>query len=320
MSESAEGIVPAPVRESAEVGFRKPWQAPVVIGTIPRLTSDPRGLPSEQIKVADSLLDGADLPALTIRGASLRGDAHRYNGVTRQDALSIYRVYDGPTEAYLACVADGVGSEPLSQYGSANVCELAHSVVGKRLTELFSAEPTYDLRNICNELVAELSERLIDKAVAEQVIDKPNTLDSPAGALSTTFVAAVVNAESSDPVGRQIVVFAVGDSPVFVLRADTFIPLLSDQHDTEIASSKTMALPTRIGHIQVVRSVLTPGDVLLICTDGLSNPMRSPETSKQLASWWGAGEPPSILEFGWQLSFKAKSYDDDRSAVCFWNK
>lgn len=306
--ESAELAAPA---EPEEPEFQQPRPEPVVIGTTPRLTSDPRGLPGERFKVPDTLLDGADLPSLAIRGASLRGDEHRYFGTTRQDAMGIWHVADGRTQAYLACVADGVGSEPLSQYGSALACDLARDEVHLRLSALFAAEPGRGLSELCTDLAADLAEQLTAQA---------NSLDVPARELSTTLVAAVVEAQPADQERRRCVVFAIGDSPAFLLRAGRFIPAFADQHDTEITSTATSALPTAVGQVAAVPGELAPGDVLMICTDGLANPMRNQATVDQLAAWWGGGDVPSIPEFGWQMSFRVKSYGDDRTAVCFWNR
>jgi serine/threonine protein phosphatase PrpC len=297
--------------EPGKPEFRQPRAEPLVIGTTPRLTSDPRGLPGERFKVPDTLLDGADLPGLAIRGASLRGDEHRYFGTTRQDAMGIWHIADGQTDAYLACVADGVGSEPLSQYGSAQACDLARHEVQRRLSALFTATPGCGLNDLCTDLAADLAEQLTEKA---------NDIDVPARELSTTLVATVVEAQPADQKRRRCVVFAIGDSPAFRLRAGKFIPAFADQHDTEITSTATNALPTAIGQVAAVSDELAPGDVLMICTDGLANPMRKPETVDQLAAWWGGGGVPSISEFGWQLSFRVKSYGDDRTAVCFWNR
>lgn len=306
--ESAELAAPA---EPDEPEFQQPRPEPVVIGTTPRLTSEPRGLPGERFKVPDTVLDGADLPGLAIRGASLRGDEHRYFGTTRQDAMGIWHVADDQTQAYLACVADGVGSEPLSQYGSAHVCDLARKEVQQRLSSLFNAMPGSGVSNLCDDLAATLAERLMKEA---------DELEVSARELSTTLVAAMVEAQSADPERRRYVVFAIGDSPAFVLRAGRFIPAFADQHDTEITSTATSALPTAIGQVAAVSGELAPGDVLMICTDGLANPMRNQATVDQLVAWWGGGDVPSIPEFGWQLSFRVKSYGDDRTAVCFWNR
>ena len=58
--------------------------------------------------------------------------------------------------------------------------------------------------------------------------------------------------------------------------------------------------------------------MLMLCSDGLSGPMDNNESVRdQLADWWG-GQPPSLPEFYWQMSFRAQTYGDDRSAVCVW--
>lgn len=156
--------------------------------------------------------------------------------------------------------------------------------------------------------------------LAEQLTEEAKTLDVPAKSLSTTLVAAVVEAKPADPARRRVVVFAVGDSPAYWLRAGEFRGVFAGQHDSEITSTATAALPTACGQVQATRGDLAPSESLLLCTDGLSNPMRNPVTRETLISYWGSGEPPSILEFGWQLSFRLKSYGDDRTAVCFWNQ
>lgn len=288
---------------------------PAVIGVAGRLTSAPRGgIPRERFKVADTVLDGADLPGLVIRGASLRGDMHRYEGTTRQDAMGVYHVSDGGTEAYLACVADGVGSAPFSQFGSAQVCELAKAELEAdgRLTALLSPQSASDLRDHCERIVT---------ALAAQLAVKADNAGLARGAVSTTLAAAVVEANPARPADRRYAAFAVGDSPAFLIRGGQFNPLFRDQHQGEITGTETSALPTAIRHGQALTASgsLLPGEVLLICTDGLSNPMRGDETKKHLLTSWTEREPPSVLEFGGQLSFRAKSHDDDRTAVCFWN-
>jgi hypothetical protein len=158
----AQGIASAASQSQGAVAS---FPEPLVLGVQPRLRSDPKGLPHERFRVPDSVLDGADLDGLAIRGASLRGDEHRYYGATRQDSMSIAEVSDGRIIAYLACVADGVGSEPLSQHGSASVCELAYEEVRTRLSQLFATDPEVDLPALCQDL-------------AEHSLDRPATSKS----------------------------------------------------------------------------------------------------------------------------------------------
>ena len=65
---------------------------------------------------------------------------------------------------------------------------------------------------------------------------------------------------------------------------------------------------------------LNSSDMLIICTDGLSNPMRNQDVRAQLAQWWECDRIPGIAQFGWQLSFRAKSFGDDRTAICVWGR
>jgi serine/threonine protein phosphatase PrpC len=97
-------------------------------------------------------------------------------------------------------------------------------------------------------------------------------------------------------------------------------PLLEDPHDTTITSTATYVLPASLGEAGVDAGTIGPGDILLICTDGMSNPMRNENVRAQLAEWRGSGRVPSMREYGWQMSHRAKTYDDDRTAVCVWGR
>jgi hypothetical protein len=60
--------------------------------------------------------------------------------------------------------------------------------------------------------------------------------------------------------------------------------------------------------------------MLMVCSDGMSNPMRNGDVRKQLAQWWSGDRVPGLLEFGWQVGYRAKTYGDDRTAVCVWSR
>ena len=127
-------------KEHAAMPSTPSFPAPLIIGPEPKLTSAPRGLPDAASTMPDTVLDGADLSGLVIRGASIRGDDHRYLGATRQDAMGIWALADGQAEAYLVCVADGVGNEPMSQLGSAEACALLRQEAERKLPALLTAE------------------------------------------------------------------------------------------------------------------------------------------------------------------------------------
>ena len=138
--------------------------------------------------------------------------------------------------------------------------------------------------------------------------------------LSTTLVAALVELTPLDR-PRRAMVLRVGDSTAFVLRDGVFQECFPDAHKGEdVQESGTCALPGNPGTVEVDTVMLGNDDVLVLCTDGLSNPMHNDEVRAQLATWWSSGPVPGILEFGWQLAFRAKSYGDDRSVVCVWGR
>jgi serine/threonine protein phosphatase PrpC len=261
------------------------------------------------------VLDGADLAGLTIRGASLRGDEHRYFGSPRQDSMGMWWIEEAETAALLVCATDGVGSQPLAHVGSRAACNMLPDEIRRErtLTSLFEADPVTGLPELCHYIAGNLARRLADIARYREVAVSPK-------AMSTTLVAAVVEASPPGQGQRRFVVFNVGDATAFLLRGGVFQPLLADPHDGVLMSTGTAALPTSIGHVATAQGVLAPGDMLLVCTDGISNPMRNGAVRDQLAAWWSAERIPGLPEFGWQMSFRVKSYGDDRTAVCVWGR
>jgi serine/threonine protein phosphatase PrpC len=304
----------APSADSGDTGSLA-FPEPLVLGAMPTLRPDPRGLPvPDQVPgpvVPDSVLDGADFEGLLIRGASLRGDRHRHEATVRQDSMGMWRIGTPETPAVLVCVTDGVSSEPLSHRGAAEACRLLREAVALDVPDLFKAPAKHRLRPVWENIAQDICDRLI--AVAGYLAVAPR-------ALSTTLAAALVELNPEDPAQRRCVILSVGDATAFLLGDGEFHPLLADPHDAAITSTATYALPTSRGEVGVAAGVMGPGDVLMVCTDGMSNPMRNEDVRAQLAEWWGTGRVPSMAEFGWQLSYRVKSYDDDRTAVCVWGR
>ncbi|MEN3540025.1 PP2C family serine/threonine-protein phosphatase [Microbispora sp. ZYX-F-249] len=270
---------------------------PLVIGREPRVPSEPGALPS--VQRPDTEIDGAALPGLVVRAASVRGDVHRYYGTPRQDAMGLW--HDGD-RTLLACVADGLGSKELSQLGADTACRAAHAY----LDGLLADDP------------AEPARRLVE-SIAREIREQAERCEAPPDELSTTFLAAVVQERPETPAHRVVLV-RVGDCDAWRLHRGVLVPCFDDDDKEEeamVATSETRALPRHIEHVEVRQLDLHPGDMLLLCTDGLSKPMRGPQVSTQLAAWWHNG-PPSLTEFFWQMSFRAKTHDDDRTAVCIW--
>lgn len=301
----------SPATENEKVYFPNPIGDAIVIGPQPRLRSEPGDLPTERYTMPDTVLDGAYVPGLAIRGASLRGDEHRYYGTTRQDAMGIWRVADPHTHGFLICVADGVGSQPLSQVGSRNACSLLRAKVSPRVTHLLTGNEESELPGLWRDLVT---------GIAEEIAATATSMERDPKELSTTLVGALIEASPDSPDERRFVAFSVGDSGAFLLRGGAFHPLFADPHDSAITSTGTNALPTSVGQVLTSTGALATGDMLMLCTDGLSGPMRNSKVTERLVEWWGGQSTiPSLTEFGWQLGFRAKSYSDDRTAVCAWS-
>lgn len=286
---------------------------PMILIGNPKLPSTPRDFPRVAATAADSMIDGGTVNGLTVRAASLRGDDHRWNCDPRQDAFGVHVLspVDRPAAPgepeLLVCVADGVGSQTYSHIGSRLVCEVIAHAVTEQAASLLDPAREAQVKSECVDLMDRLATRLEETAAARGV---------PAKSLSTTLVAAVIGGGPGD---RQAAVFGVGDSPSWVLRGGEFYPVLGDADSPEIASTRTDALPSGKNSV-VIKFIrgLKPGDMLLLCTDGLGNPMRDKGVRDQLAAWWGGPNVPGLPQFYWQMSFRAQTYGDDRTAVCVW--
>lgn len=310
---SAPGFGASPPEAQEPPGIGRPAFPPPVSFANPHAKAGQiRGLPEIPLAAPDTVLDGADFDGVSVRGASLRGEDHRYVGESRQDSMGLWtlRRLDGPP-VLLACVADGVGSQPYSHRGSARACRLLREEVAAALGELLDQERSPDPRVVGGRILRRVAMRM--RAKAERAGWDPK-------ALSTTLVAAVVELTPATQASR-VLAFGLGDSAAYLLRDGRFTPLWGDEATgTPIADSATYALPIHDSPVNGTGCSLANDQVLVICTDGLVNPMRNREVEEFLAQAWTTGPVPDLLEFAWQLGFRAKSYGDDRTAVCIWGR
>ena len=267
-------------------------------------TGKPVGLPQAVAVRPDTVIDGADLKGLTVRATSQRGDDHRYLSEVRQDSFGLWtlKTPDG-SEALLVCVADGVGSQPLSHRGSELACELLRDEVVARLTELLvSTQGDAGWEPLVGQVARRMTEE-INRAGGD-----PKTW-------STTLTGALI-----DLTNRRVHSFRVGDSITYLLRDGMFQALWDGKDRGEIAHNSTNALPAHYSGVQTAEEVLGENEVLVVCTDGLADPMANTDVQRTLLSHWTAATVPGLLEFAWQVAFRAKSFSDDRTAVCVWGR
>ena len=173
------------------------------------------GLPRHWHAVPDTVLDGADLWQLSVRGASLRGSRHRADGVARQDAMGIYPVTADGIEAVLGCVADGVDDEPLSHLGAEQACLILRDEVRARLPQLFSWQPR-DAPSGAKEEIDQVWQDLVQSA-AERLIGRAALLKVAPGALSASLAVALVETTADDAGWRRWMTFTLGDCDAFLL-------------------------------------------------------------------------------------------------------
>jgi serine/threonine protein phosphatase PrpC len=291
---------PEPVVIGASPSF------PVTLGTLPTTPGNMSGS-----AVPDTALDGGDLPGLVVRGASLRGEDHRNMGVVRQDSMGMWRVNDGQMAAVLVCATDGVSSQPHSHRGAVAMCQLVRDLAQDQLSHFFKAESKTGVKFVWEFMADQLAKQLNDLALRQNM--DPVTV-------STTLAAALIEENPQHAAERRYVILNVGDATAYLLRGGEFRECLVDPHEGEITESRTWTLPTSVGEVGTATGTLGPDDMLMVCSDGMSNPMRNGGVREQLARWWSGEGAPSLLEFGWQVGYRAKSYGDDRTAVCVWNR
>jgi hypothetical protein len=66
-------------------------------------------------------------------------------------------------------------------------------------------------------------------------------------------------------------------------------------------------------------SVARPGDTLLLCGNGLAEPMRGePALAEELAERWAPTEAPGLAGYLADVQLRVKGYADDRTSAAVW--
>ena len=226
------------------------------------------------------------------RGASIRGDYARAAGTPRQDSFC---VGVGPAGELVIAVADGVAAARHSEYGAYNAALTAMGVL-VREGGLRPAD--------------RLGQAVAESSVALRALAEREGFGEGAD-VATTLVLAVVE-------DRDVKVARVGDSSVWILSDGTWTDLFS-VGEKAVHESKVRALPIH-EECELRRVALRDGDVLVLGTDGLGDPFGEGTTpvAAYLARAWAA--VPEPLRFVQTLSFRARSFDDDRTAVALWRR
>jgi len=270
----------------------------------------------------DTVLDGvcirdhADAPALELRAASVRGLSHRFAGTVRQDDYAYQRTRDG--RFLVAVVSDGVSSSKLSHHAAALITRCGCA----KLAELLEKQPPDQLN--WGALAHDLADQVVELG-RKLLVDRPGdavelTRAEVAGHLAATALLAVVAVRPGDE-EIPVHLFAIGDSPAWVLRDGTiWEPQQTIKNEgSAIASSRTKVLPLLPTELDPpVATTLRPADVLVLMTDGIGDPLGDGNgpVGRFLAQVWS--RPPAPLKFAAHVDFARRTHDDDRTALAIW--
>lgn len=246
----------------------------------------------------------------------LRVSSHSVKGVLRERNQDSYLVEHIGRGYHLAAVADGMGGLVSGEVAS----ELAVGGVALRLREMASAgeiEPVEELR--CLETsVAWANELIYGKGV--------NEFGGPC--MGTTLTVALIN-------GKRVSLAHVGDSRAYLVSGGTIRQLTYDHslvgemvRNGDLTERQAMSHPKKnlltnaLGTHRVVRADLVqleaaPGDMLILCTDGLTTAVESVEIQRIAADHRYEHRFPLLAETLVDEALKNGS-TDDITVVAVW--
>lgn len=307
----------------------------------PTYDAEPAALPaatSENLDelVPDTVLDGARYGTYTLRAASVRGDSARFRGEPRRDALLTARFGAAESALVLVAVAGGVRAGEGAHLAAADACRWIGGAVARshaRLSEDIRAGRRADLKSGLHRLTDRSYGKL--RARAAELGLEP--------AEYTTSLRCLLL--SADPDCRTRVFFGVGSGGLFRLRDGLWQdlePVIPEDHSSSGGGVSeegpdgdrlTMDLqittppspysdgpaPPPAELFRFRASVARPGDALLLCSNGLAEPMRDePELPAELAERWGPPGPPGLPAFLADTQLRIKGYADDRTCAAVW--
>lgn len=292
----AESVAAGPetVRpEVSHLGDRAPTYA-AEPGPLP--PADPAAI--EEL-TPDTVLEGARYGTYTLRAASLRGDSARYRGEARRDFLLTARFGSGDDALVLVALAGGDRAAPGAAEAAAELCRTVASAVGRSQERLAD-----DIRAGRRDALRSGLQRLTDRGYGR--------LRARAAELGLAEAAYTAGLRGLllpvDPQCRTRVCFGAGAGGLFRLRAGQWQDLepVGTAEDTE-------------GGFRFRAAVARSGDTLLLCSGGLSEPMREEAAlPAELAARWVGQEPPGLAAFLADTQLRLKGYADDRTAAAVW--
>lgn len=283
--------------------------------------ADPRDLDA---LTPDTVLDGGRCGPLTVRAVSIRGDSARYRGQPRRDALLTARFGDGQASLLVIAVACGVRAATDSHRAARDACRAIATEVGRH-----SGPIAQDLREASRGSLKSGLHRLTDRCInqlhrgAEERGYAPQEYAADLGCLLLPV----------DPQCRTRVFFGIGEGGLFRLRGGEWQdldpnprPPATPARDPRISPKDQHGLENEPGRprpsaFRFHASIGLPGDVLVLCTEGMTEPLRGePAFAALLADRWSTGSPPGLVGFLRDAQVRVKGYADDRTTVGVWER
>lgn len=259
----------------------------------------------------DTVIDSWSTPEIAYRGASLRGQSHRFYGDPRQDDFAMHALESGRC---VVAVADGVGNCRHAHIGATTA---VRHVVRWLASNASNVGDRVDWKTVIDGAAWSI----VKQAQTVLGLEEPDP-DLAVKHFSTTLVVAVIDPQDDGVLDIEIV--DIGDSSAWLLSKKAgFRPLITGKSDDEssgISSSAVFGLPRVPALPTVGVAHLELDDVLLIGTDGIGDPLGDGDGSVGgvFSDICLRGELPSPIEFAHAVDFSRRSFDDDRTLVAVW--
>jgi Protein phosphatase 2C len=280
---------------------------PIPIGQ-PVVSFAPRP-PGTQPYLPDTICDAWATEHFTVRLAAVRGYAHRYERMPRQDDAAV--VEHPGTGIVVFAVADGVSQARQAHVGSTLACAAA-------ITAMLSALDT-DAEHIdWYQVVHAVAQRLVAHAQSVLGLAGPDPVRAEE-LLATTLVVGVLRPPRDGHDAAHATMVQVGDTSAWLLRDGSFQEAFSTGSDARyLITAEVFPLPRVPDRVLAQDVALPPDGVLLVGTDGFGGPLGdgSGLVGQMFANVLAA--PPTGLKLAYTLDFSRETFDDDRALVAIW--
>ncbi|MGI5348145.1 protein phosphatase 2C domain-containing protein [Streptomyces sp. CA-250714] len=285
--------------------------------------------------VPDTVVEGTRYGRAALRAVSVRGERARRAGELRTDALLAVRIGAGEEGLVLVAVAAGARSGPGGHRAAREACHSIGAAIGRS-----SARLADDIRTGRNSALQPGLHRLTDRTFGR--------LRAQAAALGLAPEQYTADLRClllpADPDCRTRVFFGAGGGGLLRLRDGAWqdieppatmspAPEARSVIDRDPAAGAAAARdgftpaeppePARTEPFRFRSCAARPGEVLLMCSPGLAEPLHAePPFADRLAARWGnpEAEPPGLAAYLADLQHAVEGCEGDRTAVTVWER